>query len=556
MPTKNISLIGCAIFCLANYACSKKSVSDRATPVNHSPVASITATVKKASPFTVDFKVIASDEDNDVLSYQWDFGEGTTKAGNAEESFTYPENKTFTVKVAVSDGKSAAVYVTTNLNTTVTQVTIDASHKFQTMEGFGGFGAKDVYWSSGPFTSADFVNTLINDLGLTILRDNVPTDFEAVNDNNDPFVTDLNKFDLNTSIKDHLQYLKDLKAAGLKKLIVSIWSAPAWMKTNNNVNGVAADAPAYNPNPTAQNNQLRTDMYDEFAERCTAYIKIIKQQTGVDIYAISLQNEPRFTEPYESCVFNGEALRDLIKVVGKRFKDEGITTKIFMPEDIGYLDRVAGMVQPTLHDAAALQYVNIVAVHGYALDGVTANSPDALTWQTMYGWGAQHGMPLWMTETSGFSNDIKGAVDYGKAMYTAITFGNVSAWLHWALSTSTLDEFSLMSSSGIKSKRYYVSKNFYRYVRPGDYRVQSTTPDQANIYALAFKNDTAHTNTIVLINDNTESRTVKLTGAGLPIQFQVLVTSANDDCKDYGIINTNDGFLLQAGSVTTLYKKD
>ena len=314
----------------------------------------------------------ASDEDNDALTYKWDFGEGTTKDGAAIETFTYPDNKTFTIKVAVSDGKSPAVNLTAAINTTVTVITIDNAQKFQTMEGFGGFGAKDVYWSSGPFTSPDFVNTLINDLGLTILRDNVPTDFEAVNDNSDPFVTDLSKFDLNTSIKDHFQYLKDMKAAGLNKLIVSIWSAPAWMKTNNNVNGVAADAPAYNPNPTAQNNQLRTDMYDEFAERCVAYIKIIKQQTGIDIYAISLQNEPRFTEPYESCVFNGEALRDLIKVVGKRFKDEGLTTKIFMPEDIGYLDGVSGMVQPTLNDADARQYVNIIAVHGYALDGVTA----------------------------------------------------------------------------------------------------------------------------------------------------------------------------------------
>ena len=87
------------------------------------------------------------------------------------------------------------------------------------------------------------------------------------------------------------------------------------MKTNNNVNGAKADAPTYNLNPTAQDNQLRTDMYDEFAERCVAYIKILKQETGIDVYAISLQNEPRFSEPYESCVFNDEALRDLIKVV-------------------------------------------------------------------------------------------------------------------------------------------------------------------------------------------------------------------------------------------------
>lgn len=35
-------------------------------------------------------------------------------------------------------------------------------------------------------------------------------------------------------------------------------------------------------------------MCDEFAKMCVAYIKIIKQQTGIDIYALSIQNEPGF----------------------------------------------------------------------------------------------------------------------------------------------------------------------------------------------------------------------------------------------------------------------
>ena len=177
----------------------------------------------------------------------------------------------------------------TIIDTAVTNIAIDASVKYQTMEGFGGFGAQDVYWSRGPFTSSTFVNNLINDLGLTILRDNVPTDFEDVNDDNDANTTNLDNFHYG-SFTDHIQYLKDMKAAGLQKLIISCWSAPAWMKTNNNVNGDKADAPAYNPNPTSANNQLRTDMYEEFAERCVAYIKIVQQETGMDVYAISLQN--------------------------------------------------------------------------------------------------------------------------------------------------------------------------------------------------------------------------------------------------------------------------
>lgn len=562
---KNISLITITIFLVVNNACSKKT-STPPSSNNHQPVATLNVTITSANPFTVNFKVTASDEDNDKLTYTWNFGEGTTKEGEAEESFTYEANKTFTITVTVNDGKTEPVNVSTTINTRVTDVVIDASKKFQSMEGFGGFGAQDVYWSSGPFTSAEFVNTLINDLGLTILRDNIPTNFEIENDNSDPYNTDLSKYNLHNTtpghdgkLDDHLQYLKDMKAAGLNKLIVSIWSPAPWMKYNNKVGNGTTDqtsAPDYTYTPDANTNQLKTDMYEEFAEMCVAYIKIIKQETGIDVYALSLQNEPRFSQYYASCVYNGDALRNVIKVVGKRFKDEGLQTKIFMPEDVGWLDGVSSMVQPILNDDFALAYTSIIAVHGYALDGVTANSPDAQTWQTMYSWGAQYGKPLWMTETSGFSNDFKGAMDLAKAMYTAINFGNVSAWLFWELSQQNVDAYSLMSSSGDKSKRYFVSKNFYRYVRPGAYKISATAAEQANIYPLAFKHDAENSETIVLINDNAAARTIKLSGNGLPSQLNMYVTSETEDCKDDGIVNSSNAILLPANSVITLYKKN
>ncbi len=366
-------------------SCGKTSSGNKA---NAKPLVSITAEMISAAPMTYQFTAVASDADNDPLEYNWNFGEGTTRKGSAVETFTYTTGDIFTVKLAVSDKVNSPVEVSINVNTKASQITIDLNTKYQTMDGFGGFGAKDVYWSSGPFTSAEFVNDLINDLGLTILREDIPTNFEIVNDNNDPEITDLTKYNINTNtpgndgkLADHLQYLRDMKAAGLNKMIVSVWSGAAWMKTNNKINNGTNQnsAPAYNPNPTAADNQLRVDMYEEFAEICVAYIRIIKQETGIDVYALSIQNEPRFSQYYASTVFNGDALRDLLKTVGRRFKKEDIKTKLFLPEDIGYLEGVSGMVQPTLNDAEARGYADIIAVHGYELDGITANSPEAQT---------------------------------------------------------------------------------------------------------------------------------------------------------------------------------
>lgn len=547
---------------LVSISCKKES--DASIP-NHAPLANLSFLITKADPLTVSFTVTASDGDNDPLNYTWDFGQGTTKNGSAKETVMYDAGNTYTIKVTVSDGHSSPVTLTTTLNAGVTIIDIDATQQFQTMEGFGGFGAKDVYWSSGPFTSNEFVNTLVNDLGLTILRDNIPTNFEIENDNNDPFNTDLSKYNLHNTtpghdgkLDDHLQYLKDMKTAGLEKLIVSVWSAPPWMKTNNSIsNGSNQNsAPLYNSNPTNADNQLRTDMYQEFAEMCVAYIKIIERETGLNVYALSLQNEPRFSQSYASCVYNGEALRDLLKVVGRRLHDEGLTTKLFVPEDVGWFDGANSLIQPILADPGAEQYVSFIATHGYAFDGVTASSTDAQTWKKMYHWGSPYNKQLWMTETSGFSNNFKGAMDMAKAMYTAINFGNISAWLFWSISTSTLDEYSLMNSEGIKSKRYYVSENFYRYIRPNAVRVKASAPDGSRIYALAFKSSVENSESIVLINDNSTERLINLAGAGLPARLNTYVTSEKDDCTDQGVANSSDNILLPANSVVTLYKKN
>jgi O-glycosyl hydrolase len=149
---------------------------------------------------------------------------------------------------------------------------------------------------------------------------------------------------------------------------------------------------------------------------------------------------------------------------------------------------------------------------------------------------------------------MQGALDLAKAMYTALRFGNVSAWLFWSLSTGTLDAYSLMSSAGMKSKRYYASKQLYKYVRPGAYRVTAATDDDAGaVYPLAFINDADHTETIVLVNDNDLDMPVKISGADSSTGYGLLVTDSVRDCQDMGTVDFSEGLLVPAKSVITLY---
>lgn len=558
MKQVNMNLIFC-IFLTFFTACKKEEAVNR-PPEN----VRLTAVTKSTDPFVVEFTANAVDVDGDALKYDWNFGNGMQKKGNAVEAATYEENKDYVIIVNISDGKSNPVEARVGVSTKTATVTVDYNKKFQTISGFGAFGAQNVPWTDGPFTSPAFIDMLVNDLGTTIVRDEVPTNFEYVNDNADPKVTDLSKFNISKDypgthrhLGTRLPFFKEMKAANPEvKFIASVWSPPAWMKHNNALtNGTKENsAPPYNKTPNATSNQLKVEMYEEFAEMCVAYVRILKRETGIDLYAFSIQNEPRFSQSYQSCVYDGTAIRDVMKVVGKRFKDEGIQTLLFVPEDIGWLGGVEGMTKPTLDDPDARQYVGAVAVHGYDLDGIKPNSPSANTWQTMYNWGAPYNIPLWMTETSGFKNDWNGAMDLAEAIYTALRHGNVSAWVFWAMSEPTITEYNLVSSSLQKSKRYFTSKQFYKFIRPGTVRVEASSTDE-NVAVIAFKHPVTNKSTILLLNVGSSDKLVRVKGAGLPTQLEAYRSSATEDCKTIGEFNSDKLLTLPANSITTLYSK-
>jgi glucuronoarabinoxylan endo-1,4-beta-xylanase len=177
------------------------------------------------------------------------------------------------------------------------QITVEQGTEYQTIDGFGGFGPMKVWWDSPPYYNATWINRIVDTLGLTMLRTTVSASFEFTNDNSDPNVFSRATCNISGHVSgeaegplgDHFPYYRAMKAAleargEQLKLIASIWTPPAWMKTNNDIrNG----------------GNLRTNMYDEFAERCVEYVKVIKDSTGIDLYGLSLQNEPAFVESYE-----------------------------------------------------------------------------------------------------------------------------------------------------------------------------------------------------------------------------------------------------------------
>lgn len=399
---------------------------------------------------------------------------------------------------------------------------IDPRQRFQTIEGFGGFGPyKPWFKKTSTWYDAQFIDELINKLGTTMIRDQIPANFEYTNENGDPNTMDLSKFNLttrhdntNAPIAQHVPFWKAAKAEADKqgqtlRFITSIWSPPAWMKTNNNIK---------------DGGHLRASAYEEYAEYLAAYIKIMKRETGIDLYGISLQNEPAFVEFYNSCVYSVTQLRDIVKDVGRRFEKEGITTRIFLPEDVTEAyQRIRGYVEATCQDPEGRKYASVVACHGYGGDGVTANSPAAGLWGALKGLAGKYDMDLWMTETSGYENTWSGGFAIAKGIYGALIHGDLSAWVMWY----TCD--NLMTNNRLDNRGNAVAP-IYRTVRPGAVRLGCESNNQ-NVLSAAFAHPDHQTLTIMLINDASGTQTVSLEGDNLPGSFATLRSSASEKCK-------------------------
>jgi O-glycosyl hydrolase len=202
--------------------------------------------------------------------------------------------------------------------------------------------------------------------------------------------------------------------------------------------------------------------------------------------------------------------------------------------------------QSVLKDPETSKYLDIWACHGYGQDGATPTegSGEATFWTNARKRVGPSDKPMWMTETSGYGNDINGTLRYAMALYAALHYGHVSGWVHWYGAESFLN-------GDTPTKQYYAAKQFYRFVRPGAVRIGSTVKGDSAVFATAFKHDADKSFTVVLINGANSSKTVKLVGA-VPEKLRVYQTSEKDNCVDLGPVS-KDEITLAPRSVTTLY---
>ena len=144
-------------------------------------------------------------------------------------------------------------------------------------------------------------------------------------------------------IKDALKYNKDIT------FFSSPWSPPAYMKDTNMMN---------------QGGKLLPEYYETWANYYVKYIEALKAE-GINISAITVQNEPKAVQTWDSCVYTAEEERDFVKnYLGKKMKDIGVKIMFWDHNKERVMDRAMVM----LEDKEAAQYIDAIAVHWYSGD--------------------------------------------------------------------------------------------------------------------------------------------------------------------------------------------
>jgi glucosylceramidase len=359
-------------------------------------------------------------------------------------------------------------------------LTVDDAQRFQTMDGFGfaltGGSAQLLMRMSAARRNAllkDLFMTGRDGIGVSYLRVSIGSSDmnERVYSYDDlpagEIDTEMAKFSLRPDRADVIPVLKEILAIrpGIK-ILGSPWSAPAWMKTNDDVKG----------------GELKPEYYLAYAKYFVKYIEGMRAE-GIAIDAITVENEPLNPKNTPSMVMFAQEERTFIaKDLGPAFEKAEIRTKILLYD---HNPDVTSYPLSILGDPAASKYVEGTAFHLYGGQAsVLAQVHDAYPKKNLY-----------LTEQSVTERRGEGPLGIAEPV-SRVMIGATRNWsrnvLLWNLAADPQNgphtnnggcsgcsgAITLNGDSATKNVAYYVVEHFSQFVPPGSVRVASSEMEQ------------------------------------------------------------------------------
>jgi O-glycosyl hydrolase len=339
---------------------------------------------------------------------------------------------------------------------------------------------------------------------------------------------------------------------------------------------------------------VKPEKYEAWATTIAAFPGKVKQNAGVDLYAMSIGNEPDFascgmSEPcngnYPTTLYSAEEMVAFVKIAGPKLKAAGC--KVMAPEASEWLhtwsdtsaccsvpgnkpssDPLKCGFPPTkcapgkgydyghclFRDKDAWEAVDIIGVHQY-------DTQVAAPWPI----DVPEKKPVWQTEMSGVKwwpdgkpdTTIENGLTVAGWIHNALTVGEASGWLYWWYNGGSETNEGLLIN-GQDTKRHYTFGNYTKYVRPGMTRVDVTGNVPKDVLISAFKGSGTSV-VIVAINKGADATVpVTVSGGTVPGSFTPVVTSGSENWVSKTAVPVNNGTFtatLGAKTITTFVGK-
>jgi len=239
------------------------------------------------------------------------------------------------------------------------------------------------------------------------------------------------------------------------------WSPPGDFKTNGTAQGGNSD------DQGNQRGKLREDCYPKFFPWLNDYLKYMKSK-GVQVDAVSIQNEPDWWVSYSGCLYDPEDLVTLVKNHAHlldRVTYPGV--KLISGESLGFTQNYT---DPLMKDTTCRKHIDIVAGHLYGHAPLTYMKQSAVL-------AAKYGKEVWMTEHSCTDNidhlpnwheQLIFAEELNECMLAGCT-GYIYWYMraHWAFVGTGETKYNVGNMKNTKNKllpRAYVISHFAKHV--------------------------------------------------------------------------------------------
>ncbi|QDS72161.1 hypothetical protein FKW77_004531 [Venturia effusa] len=440
-------------------------------------------------------------------------------------------------------------------------VRVDPSKTFQIFDGMGFAEAfrrcKIIYGSDGlsPANTEKVLDLLFSNTtgaGLTILRNGIGSASKFMYDwmvsiaPTSPGASGAEMtYQWDGDDNGQVKMTKDALARGAKMIYADAWSAPGYMKNNNNDSGGGSLCGVRNVTCASG------DWRKPFAEYLVQYLKYYKQE-GITIDHVGFLNEPEQNTTYASMLSTGEEAADFLKILYPILQASGLSTTIGCCDGEGWegtREQLAGLQKEGAEDT-----LGIVTTHGYTSSPGAPFNTTKRVWQTEWADLMSPTTQAWYNSGSpgeGFTWAVN--------IHNAFVNSNVSAFLYWIGAGGTTTNSALIllhKDEVIVSKRLWAFAQYSRLIRPGARRIDATVvgisasslrssnkspttlvpryaqPPQAELYASAFMNPDSSI-VIHVINNSDVAICVDVQGVDTKkrIVTRYLTNEANDFTK-------------------------